>query len=346
MATRAAEKRFVSRAFGADGERFFAEACSGCHVVGCHDCHGPVAHAGAAGAPGRARHAVRAKPVSSEACARCHRGYFVGADFLGRAPREDHERYQRGPSASGERYLKMLPDVHAERGMTCASCHTMDSLAQGRRSAKGCRDCHPRVSRAVPEHSLEAHLERMACESCHAAWAAQEYGSFVVRPRTAEQVESFGVLRAWGPWRRSAYLRQQGPPPLGLDGRGRVAPIRPQFVLFATDTARGIENRLLAAEWKPFVPHTTRRGSVSCGGCHDSPRRFLLEPDDARLYEPDEDGLPLRSFWSRAGQTVVGGAFLPVERHEAMNRKTPEYVRQHLRQWQNLLDRAGEHSAR
>jgi hypothetical protein len=125
-----------------------------------------------------------------------------------------------------------------------------------------------------------------------------------------------------------------------------VAPIRPQFVLFATDTARGIENRLLAAEWKPFVPHTTRRGSVSCGGCHDSPRRFLLEPDDARLYEPDEDGLPLRSFWSRAGQTVVGGAFLPVERHEAMNRKTPEYVRQHLRQWQNLLDRAGEHSAR
>ena len=61
---------------------------------------------------------------------------------------------------------------------------------------------------------------------------------------------------------------------------------------------------------------------------------------------PDQDGLPLRSFWSRAGQTVVNGAFLPPERHTRMNRKTPDYVREHLRQWQNLLDRADPRSAR
>jgi hypothetical protein len=29
-----------------------------------------------------------------------------------------------------------------------------------------------------------------------------------------------------------------------------------------------------------------------------------------------------------------------------MNRKTPEYVRQYLRQWQNLLDRADPPSGR
>jgi hypothetical protein len=332
MATRAAEKAFAHRAFGASGERFFAESCSGCHVSGCDDCHGRAPHAG-----------VR---LGTDACTRCHKGYFVGWDYLGRAPREDHARYQRGPEADGERFLKMLPDVHAERGMTCGDCHSMRSLQEGRRAAKTCAECHPKPDPAVPEHALAAHLEKMACESCHAAWAAQEYGTFLVRPRTAEQEEAFAPLRAWGPWRKSAYLKRQDAPPLGLDSRGRVAPIRPQLVLFATDSSRSWENRLLAAEWKPFVPHTVRRGSVTCSECHDSPRRFLLEKDEERLYEPDKDGLPLRSFFARAGQTVVGGAFLPEERHEAMNRKTKAYVREHLRQWQNLLDRADPRSSR
>ena len=332
MATRAAERAFAQRAFGGDGERFFAQSCGGCHVAGCDDCHGAAPHKGA--------------PLKNDACTRCHKGYFVGWDYQGRAPREDHARYQRGPVADGEPYLKMLPDVHAERGMTCASCHTMRSLQEGKRAAKTCRECHPAPSRDVPEHSFSAHLERMECEACHAAWAPQEYGTFLVRTQTPEQEEAFAALRAWGPWRKSAYLKSQGAPPLGLNERGRVAPIRPQFVLFATDASRGFENRLLAAEWKAFVPHTVRRGTVTCSECHDSPRRFLLEPDEARLYELDKDGLPLRSFWSRDKQTVINGSFLPEDRHLAMNRKTPEYVRQYLRQWQKLLDRDGPPSGR
>jgi hypothetical protein len=332
MATRAAERAFAGRAFGAEGERFFAQACSGCHVAGCDDCHGATPHTGV--------------PMKNDACTRCHKGYFVGWDYLGRAPREDHARYQRGPVADGEPYLKMLPDEHAERGMTCASCHTMRSLQEGKRSAKTCRECHPAPSRAVPEHSFSAHLEKMECETCHAAWAAQEYGTFLVRAQTPGQEEAFASLRAWGPWRKSAYLKSQGVAPLGLNERGRVAPIRPQFVLFATDASRGFENRLLAAEWKAFVPHTVRRGTVTCSECHDSPRRFLLEADAARLYELEKDGLPLRSFWSRDKQTVVNGSFFPEDRHQAMNRKTPEYVRQYLRQWQNLLDRDGPPSGR
>ena len=42
MATRAAERAFAGRALGsaAEGGRFFAESCSGCHVAGCDDCHG------------------------------------------------------------------------------------------------------------------------------------------------------------------------------------------------------------------------------------------------------------------------------------------------------------------
>jgi len=330
MATRAAERRFCRRALGADGDRFFAQSCTGCHVRGCDDCHGAAPHSGAR--------------LENGACTRCHKGYFVGWDYLGRAPREDHARYQRGPVADGEPFLKMLPDVHAERGMRCADCHTMRSLQEGRKTARTCRECHPRVSREVPEHATSAHLDKMECEACHSAWAPQEYGTFLVRTLTAEQQEAFSPLPAWGPFKKSAYLKRQDAPPLGLNERGKVAPIRPQFILFATDASRGWENRLLAAEWKAFFPHTVRRGTVTCSECHDSPRRYLLEEDAERLYELEKDGLPLRSFWSREGQIVLNGSFFPEDRHDAMNRKTPEYVRQYLRQWQSLVDHADPRS--
>jgi hypothetical protein len=269
----------------------------------------------------------------------------VGWDYDGRAPREDHERYRRGPAAEGEHFLKMRPDVHREAGLGCADCHTMKSLHDGRTSAKTCRDCHV-PSPAVPDHAIPAHLERMECVACHAAWAPQEYGTFLVRARTPLQEDAFAALPDLGPWKRSAVLRRQDPPPLGLNARGRVAPIRPQFILFATDAGRGWENALLAAEWKAFSPHTVRRGSVGCGGCHDVPRRYLLEADADRLYLLEKDGLPLRSFWSREGQTVTNGSFLPEDRHRRMNLKTPAYVRGHLSQWQTLLGPDGPPSKR
>ena len=125
------------------------------------------------------------------------------------------------------------------------------------------------MSRDVPEHAIPAHLEKMECVACHAAWAPQEYGTFLVRGANREQEEASRRCRAWGAWRKSAYLKRQDAPPLGLNASGQVAPIRPQFVLFATDPRRGWENRLLAAEWKAFSPHTVRRGTVTCGGCHD-----------------------------------------------------------------------------
>lgn len=332
MGTRSRERAFAHRAMGNEGHRFFDATCAGCHVTRCADCHGSGAD-------------FAAKP-SDDACLKCHRGYWVGWEYHGRAPREDHDRYQRGAVANGEHVLKMLPDVHAERGLGCADCHTMRSLQEGRRTGKTCRDCHPNVSTRVPEHAIAAHLDKLECWACHSAWGAQEYGTFLVRATRPEQVEAFAPLPRLGEWRRSVYLRRQDAPPLGLNERGKVAPIRPEFILFATDARRRWENRLLAAEWTPYFPHTIRRGTTTCLGCHDSPRRFLLEPDSARVYRPDEDGLPFRSFWSQQGQTMRGGRFFPADRHTAMNRRTPAFVREHLRQWQTLVDRVGRSSAR
>ena len=332
MATRAPERAFAERAFGAQGARFFSDSCGGCHVSGCRDCHGEAKHP--VGKPG------------TDACVRCHRGYFTGSEYLGRAPREDHSRYQRGPEASGEHFLKMLPDVHHERGLRCADCHTVHALHQGKTVTRSCTECHPQISTDVSEHAITAHTEKMECYACHAAWTPQEYGTFLVRPRSDQQREAFSGLPAWGDWRKSAYLKRQDAPPLGLNARGMLSPIRPQFILFATDGRERWESRLLAAEWRATVPHTIRRGTTACAGCHDSPRRFLLEADADRLYLLEKDGLPLRSFWSRSGQTVTNGAFFPEDRYVAMNRRTPEFVRQYLRQWQNLLRHADPSSKR
>jgi hypothetical protein len=326
MAMRSGERAFAHRAFGVeDGDRFFAQSCSGCHVTGCGDCHGDGAHPVAL--PG------------NDACLRCHRGYSAGWEYVGKAPREDHSRYRRGATSQGEPFLTMLPDVHFERGMICADCHPMASLHIGGR-ARTCRDCHPSPSRAIPEHAIAAHMKKMECVACHAAWAPQEYGTFLVRTSSDEQEAAFAPVRKVGPWRKSAHLKRQDAPPLGLDAKGLVAPIRPRFVLFITDLARGWENRLAAAEWRAFTPHTVRRGTVACGGCHDNPRRFLLEPAADRIYLLDKDGLALPSYWSREQQRVVNGSFMPRDRHEKMNTKTPEYIRQVIKQWQNLLNHA------
>jgi hypothetical protein len=330
MTTREGERAFARRAFGAEGDRFFDASCSGCHVTGCGDCHGNGAHPTAA--------------PTIEACLRCHHGYSVGWEYVGRAPREAHSRYQRGAVAQGERFLSMLPDVHFERGMTCADCHPMASLHGGGR-AKSCRDCHPSPA-TNPEHAIAAHMKTMECVACHAAWAAQEYGTFLVRPASAEQDAAFAALPKRGPWRTSAQLKRQDQPPLGLDAAGLVAPIRPRFILVVTDPARGWENHIAAAEWRTTSPHTIRRGAVTCGGCHDQRRRFILESGSDRIYRPDEDGLALHSWWDRKGQQVVNGSFLPRERYDRMNAKTLEYARQAVNRWKRLLDHAAPRSGR
>lgn len=329
MATQAAERAFVQRAMGKAAPAFFQAACAGCHVSSCQDCHDAKAHAEG--------------DLADAVCLRCHRGYFTGWEYAGGAPREDHTRYQRGPIANGEHYLKMTPDLHQKAGLGCVDCHQIHGEAGSR--VKTCRECHAKISDTVPEHAIAAHLDKLECWACHAAWAAQEYGTVLVQATNTADPEAFATLPSWGDWRHSAALRRQGPPPLGLNERGLVSPIRPQFILLATDPDRHWENQLLAAEWKAFFPHTIRRGTVTCGGCHDQPRRFLLEPSEDRIYDLRRDGIALDSWWDQTGQTVTNGAFFNQERFTRMNRRTPEFVGQYLRQWQDLL-KAGADSSR
>ena len=332
MGQRSGEKEFVQRSYGRFDSGFWEKNCDACHLKGCLDCH----------ADGLAKPTVAT-------CQRCHTGYYTGWDYSGRAPREDNMRYQRGIAVNGETFLKMLPDVHYSAGMTCGACHSMASLADGKKSSKGCRDCH-KPSLKIPEHRIGAHLQRLECYACHSAWAAQEYGTFFLRFRDQGMKEDFDLKP--GPsaeYLRSAYLKKQDAPPLGINAEGRISPIRPMFIAYYTDIMHarnnGGENILLATEWRAWFPHTVQRGTVTCEGCHDNPTRFLLEPESRRVYNLEKDGMGLTSFWQQTGQRVSNGSFMDAARYLRMSTKTPAYTKAYVAKWKTFLNR-GEHSSR
>ena len=328
MARRSGERQFVQRSYGKMDGGFFQKNCNSCHLSGCLDCHGDA-------------HAI-AKP-STAACQACHKGYYTGWDFSGRAPREDNMRFQRGLTLNGETFLKMLPDVHYRAGMTCGDCHSMASLIRGAKSSKACLDCHQPAKKVV-EHRIAAHLERLECYACHSAWAPQEYGTFFLRFREGQLKEDFDLKPTGSAeYLRSAYLKMQDAPPLGFNAAGRLSPIRPQFIAYYTDiwAARtfGTENVLLAAEWRAYFPHTIQKGTPTCEGCHDNPRRFLLEAPAQRIYGLKKDGMGLESFWVQDGQKLVNGNFMAASRYLRLSGKGPAYTKAYIEKWKTLLNR-------
>lgn len=218
----------------------------------------------------------------------------------------------------------------------------MQSLIRGERGGKRCTDCH-KPSRKVLEHRIPAHLDKMECYACHSAWGAQEYGTFFIRFKGKDESRAdFRLVTHSADYVKSAYLRKQDAPPLGINNAGRVSPIRPEFILYLTvlndGKPVGEENRLLSAEWRAFFPHTIRRGSVMCDGCHNNPRRFVFEPKESRIYQIEKDGMGLESFWDRKGQTVVNGSFMSEERYRRMNEASPAYQRDYVQKWQKLIE--------
>ncbi len=335
MTTRLAEKQFVADSFEAFDPQFFNNNCGSCHVSDCLDCHGGDGH--------------RIARATQNQCLGCHKGYFVGREYLGMAPREDHPRYQRGAEFLGETSLKMRPDLHAELGMECMDCHSMQSLLHGQKASRDCVDCHQPDPQVI-EHGIAAHMTGMECYACHAAWAPQEYGTFYLRTGREEEVLKRYRLQAkeQSEYLVSAYLRQQNAPPLGVNATGRISPIRPQFIAYYTDLRGGgtpaVENRLLKAEWKAFFPHTVRSGTVMCDNCHDNRRRYLMEKEEERIYRIDLDGLGLSSFWSQAGQRVSNGSFVDLPRYALITAKNVAYTKAYVAKWKTLVDRVDDSS--
>ena len=312
MRARESEAKFITNVFSAADADFGRKNCLGCHINSCADCH------------------LSGKPAVND-CLRCHNGINTGADYAGMGIREDNERYQRGPSFNGVSYMKMLPDVHFEKGITCGGCHTMKALAGGG-GAKQCGECHS-YSEKVIDHRVSGH-DKVACVSCHAAWAPTEYGAFYIRFRESETRSYFRWLRQLSDeYVKSSFARHNVSPFLGKDGSGAYAPIRPRLVFFTdviNDVAAGSENRMLSNRWEKFTPHTVRRETPTCDACHNNRRKYLLEKDEDRIFLADKDGLEIDGFYNSRFFRIDNCSFVTETDYEKISERSSEYVKGYI----------------
>mgnify|MGYP001481667110 CR=1 FL=1 len=317
MHTRADEVRYVSETFDSYDSKFFEKNCSGCHVSTCSDCHGT--------------HQIE-KPIT-DTCIKCHNGHATGTDYTGYALRPPAEKYQRGKEINGEHYLKMLPDVHFEKGMNCADCHSMKNLSEGKTLT--CESCH-KVSRR-DEHLTHKNLK---CESCHSAWGHGEYGttymcfdnSRKIYDQYAKKLKTVGDSCV-----RSSLLNEYREMPIGVDADGKISPLRPFNVFFTVfeDNAVVFENKMISNSWAAYSPHTTQRGVRGCFSCHENDKRLMVLQND--IYDLKREGLDLKSFWNKEGQRVYNGSFLNDKQIETTKYKTDKYKKMKTGRWQKII---------
>ncbi len=134
--------------------------------VGCHDCHaGEAAHDGR---PGTEKckechddRSVKSSPMAQVHCLECH-------DFLapeaGRGRRPGWAECDRCHNLTGS--ARAMPvELHAE--VPCAICH--QPHREPFTVARGCEDCHPKVTHAHPE--VEGTVYCTTCHGPHDEWS-------------------------------------------------------------------------------------------------------------------------------------------------------------------------------
>lgn len=321
------EREIINNAFKHFDNEFGSKNCTSCHNMTCESCHEDK------------NHNIISKPLNDN-CLICHKDVYTGIEYEGYGIREDHIRYKRGLQKDGEYYLKMIPSVHHEAGITCAECHTKKSLL-GKEKPKDCLTCHT-YDTTIIDHSIKGH-DKVACISCHASYAPMELGTFYLRFRESSNKEIFSELPQLNDeYVKSSYMRVNERSPMVIDNEtGKYVPAKPAFIIFTGNTYQnlvvGIENNMILNRWKKTYPHTVRRETVLCSACHDNEKAFLLESDENRVLYPDKDGLPIKSFYNSEKFSIEGARFVTrQEYNEKINKKSKEYIKKYMEKLDQL----------
>ncbi len=240
------------------------------------------------------------RPISNETCLQCHTKNHVGSDYLGLFERDwppmfNVEELFNDTHYPG--YHKLLPSVHAEKGLRCVDCHKKpDVMGDGKIYGYAleftyvrCEYCHlqednsykaelrvkglrPRslTDKAIP-HSIEAH-KGLHCSSCHALWSFGDYGLSVMKDET---------IRNGDPqWKLGLRFRRWEWLPLGLDHEGRIRVLRPkyQYLLTHIDPLGNVLLDSIAPQrgdgsgkgwaFMPYTPHSIGTKGRPCESCH------------------------------------------------------------------------------
>ena len=187
--------RFSEEDLAKFDDKVFEQSCRSCHAA-CGDCHVKTPIVSGVNL-GLINGHDFVKKDESKTCALCHGGR-VYSEFTG--------------EYSG------TPDVHYQKGMLCADCHTADEMHgdgteyEGRRDVATrpqCINCHP--TSASSSNSAEAHEyhqsnlsctachtsgEYRNCQNCHVGEGATSFPALVLgkNPRNPEQVTTLRLI--------------------------------------------------------------------------------------------------------------------------------------------------------
>jgi len=135
------------------------------------------------------------------------------------------------------------------------------------------RGPEPRTWLATPtpadaDHTLRGHA-RLTCQACHSLAAPLCVGCHTTFSPAGHQWDHLVDHDRPGRWSEEVGVPRFGPPPLAIDGEGRVRPFVPAMDL-ALQTGPGVAWRR-GSYFAPLDPHTTRRQSRTCVACHRNP---------------------------------------------------------------------------
>lgn len=246
------------------------EAGPAAHGTGCAACHGARAESGRylgqdaaipADQPGHAAYHRLDPAPAEENCRRCHnRSGRIGLNYRGWMEDEGgrtpwSQGNPRQELSGGRSYRQMLPDAHAEKGLTCIDCH-------GGREVMGDGRLYGRMRDQT----------ELRCETCHGG----PKGPPALGPAdsAARYEAAFGPLKAGPPLREGqrlalsakdrplANLRQTAKG-LVLVSRARPGQTHPCPSIAADPRHRQPGHARLACQ----ACHS--RWTPQCFGCHD-----------------------------------------------------------------------------
>lgn len=257
------------------------------------------------------------KKADNKVCQSCHNKFFVGTDFTGEFPIDEHNDF-RTPldingnfpaKSNGDFYHQLNPDIHANLGFSCISCHTshkqnssdkFDEFFTKKQSdfeVKTCESCH----KIKPNFAHASYHDKLSCDACHASWQGSFYELNLILDKSKDNqkwkniipndkfVENFiaqnstkkpkmpnlkGEMKD-GIW-HSVFSLMRFENVYLLNSADKIHLARPIFqynlIHFSKDDNQTspLENKKFEI-FAPFSPHTIGKKAKNCELCHDNP---------------------------------------------------------------------------
>ena len=236
------------------------------------------------------------KKADSKTCQSCHNKFFVGVDFTGQFPIDGHKDFRTPldingnfPSKfHGDFYHQLNPDIHANLGFSCISCHTshkqnssdkFDEFFTKKQSdfeTKSCESCH----KIRPNFAHANYHDNLSCVACHASWQGSFYELNLIKDESKDEKKWQNLIDFNKNTKKYhavfSLSRFENLLLLNDLNSGKIAISRPIFqynlIHFSKD---GKQTSLLKDKkfeiFAPFSPHTVSKKAKNCELCHENP---------------------------------------------------------------------------